>query len=343
MTRKLLIASSMVETKPKEPGQTILKTPRPDRPSTRLWPWLAILLGMGVFLLGGVSFCAANWLRSLPISLSANPAQAHAPITALNVRRTVSYADLSLTVVNAQYASSFNDDLIRPGAAVVRLNMQVTNPAHATVALVYYDIARLLVPTQQPIAPTNVQLASIVPAGATVKGWIDFPVAAGTGTQLAKLKLQLGSMVLNETLVLVPFTGAFHPEQYADHLSQQSLAIYYNFNGYTLTYHLLSVDVRYSYNGVQARAGQQYYVLNWSVDNPNGANVSPGYGFDYIRLVVNGADRPPTDNTLPYAFKAGAKGVGGRVVYIAPKGMNAFSVAFLYQLSSGQNSYDVNL
>ncbi len=333
----------MVETKPKAPGETILKSPRPDRPSTRLWPWLAVLLVTGVFLLGGVSFCAANWLRSLPISLSANSAQAHVQVTMLNVKRTAQYADLSLTVVNAQYASSFNDDLIRPGAAVVRLNMQVTNPTHATIALVYYDIARLLIPTQQPLAPTNVQLASTVPAGATVKGWIDFPVPACTGTQLAKLKLQLGSMVLNETLVLVPFTGAFHPDQYADRLSQQSLTIYYSFNHYTLTYHLLSVDVRYSYNGVQVRAGQQFYVLNWSVDNPNGADVSPGFGFDYMRLIVNGADRPPTANTLPYTFKAGAKGIGGHVVYIAPAGMNAFSVAFLYQLVSGQTTYDVSL
>jgi len=341
MNRKLLITSSMVDTKPKAPGQSILHTPRPDRPSTRLWPWLAILLGTGVFLLGGVSFCAANWLRSVPIALNANSVEARVQVTTLNVKRTASYADLSLTIANAQYASSFNDDLIRPGPAVVRLNMQVTNPTHAPIALVYYDIARLLVPAQKPIAPTNVQLASAVPTGATVKGWIDFPVAAGT--QLAKLKLQLGSTVLNEMLVLVPLTGAFHPEQYLDHLSPQSLVIYYNFKGYTLTYHLLSVDVRYSYNGVQARAGQQYYVLNWSVDNPNGADVSPGLGFDYIRLVVNGADRPPGDNTLPYTFKAGAKGIGGRVVYIAPKGMNAFSVAFLYQLSPGQDSYGVNL
>lgn len=292
-------------------------------------------------MLGGVSFWAANWLRSVPLALNANTGQAHVQITTLDVKRTASYADLNLTVVSAQYATSFGDDLIRTGPAVVRLNMQVTNPTRATIALVYYDIARLLVPTQKPIAPTNVQLASAVPQGATIKGWIDFPVAAGT--QLAKLKLQLGSIVLNETLVLVPFTGAFHPEQYLNRLSPQSLVIYYSFKGYTLTYHLLSVDVRYSYNGMQARAGQQFYVLNWSVDNPNGADVSPGFGFDYIRLVVNGADRPPIDNTLPNTFKAGAKGIGGRVVYGAPAGMKAFSVAFLYQLSPGQNSYDFSL
>ena len=319
----------------------MLNTPRPERPSTRLWPGLAVLLVTGAILLGVVSVLAVNWLRSLPIALNGNTNTARVPVTTLNVKRTAAYADLSLTVVSAQYAASFSDDLIRPGPAVVRLNMQVTNATHGDIALVYYDVARLLVPGQQPIAPTNVQLASATPQGATVKGWIDFPVPAST--QLAELKLQLGSTALNETLVLVPFTGAFHPEQYLNHLSPQSLVIYYNFKGYTLTYHLMSVDVRFSYNGVQARAGQQFYVLNWSVDNPNGADVSPGFGFDYKRLVVNGADRPPIDNTLPYTFKAGSAGVGGRVVYSAPAGMKTFSVAFLYQLSQGQNSYDVGL
>jgi len=341
MTRKLLISSSVLDAKQKTPGQSILNTPRPERPSTRLWPGLVILLVTGIFLLGVVSFVTWNWLRSVPITLNANANPARVQVTTLTVKRTVSYADLSLTVVSVQYAPSFNDDFIRPGPAVVRLNMQVTNTTRGAIALVYYDIARLLMPKQKPIVPTNVQLVSTVPQGATVKGWIDFPVAAGT--QLANLKLQLGSIVLNETLVVVPFTGAFHPEQYLNHVSPQSLIIYYSFKGYTLTYHLMSVDVRYSYNGIQATAGQQFYVLNWSVDNPNGADVSPGLGFDYLRLIVNGANRAPLYNTLPYTFKAGAKGIGGRVVYSAPAGMKTLSIAFLLQLSAGQETYQTSL
>ncbi len=344
MARKLLVTSSVLDAKQKTPGESILNTPRPQRPSTRLWPWLTILLVTGILLLGGVSLFTWNWLRSVPLTLNTNTNSASVQVTTLHVNRTASYADLNLTVASAQYAPSFSDDLIHTGPAMVRLNMQATNTTHGSIALVYYDIARLLIPhtpKQQPIAPTNVQLASTVQQGATVKGWIDFPVAAGT--QLAGLKLQLGSMVLNEMLVVVPFTGAFHPEQYQHHLSPQSLTIYYSFKGDTLVYHLVGVDVRYSYNGVQAKAGQQYYVLNWSVDNANGVDVSPGFGFDYIRLIVNGADRPPIDNTLPYTFKAGSKAVGGRVVYGAPAGMKSFSVGFLYQLEPGQNTYQVNL
>lgn len=341
MTRKLLVTSSVLNAKQKTPGQSILNTPKPERPSTRLWPGLTILLVTGVLLLGGVSFFAWNWLRNVPITLDANANPASVQSTTLHVKRIASYADLSLTVVSAQYAPSFSDDLIHSGPAVVRLNMQVTNTTRGSIALVYYDIARLLIPKQQPIAPTNVQLASAVQQEATVNGWIDFPVAAGT--QLANLKLQLGSMVLNETLVVVPFTGAFHPDRYLNHLSSQSLIIYYSFKGYTLAYHLMSVDVRYSYNGIQASAGQQFYVLNWSVDNANGADVSPGLGFDYIRLIVNGANRAPIYNTLPSIFKAGARDIGGRVVYGAPAGMHVLSIGFLFQLSPGQNTYQTSL
>lgn len=339
MTRRTLATSSLLETGQKTPGQNILHTPRPQRPSNRLWPWLVILLVVGIVLLGGVSLFTWNWLRSVPITLNANPV--HPQVTTFNVNRTASYADLSLTVVNAQYATSFGDDLIHSGSAVVRLNMQVTNKNSAPIALVYYDIARLLLSKQQPIAPTNVQLASSVQPGATVKGWIDFPVA--TDTQLAKIQLQLGSAVLNEYLVVIPFTGAFHPDQYLNHVTPQSYTVYYNFKGYTLVYHLTSVDVRNSYNGIQCHVGQQFYVLNWSVDNPNGVDVSPGLGFDYIRLIVNGTDRPPQYNSLPYTFKAGSKGVGGHVVYGGPAGLKVIPFAFLIQLAQGQDTYQVNL
>ncbi len=271
--------------------------PRPQHSSTRLWPWLSILLVTGILLLGVVSYVTWNWLHNVSVSFSSNPV--HAQTATLQVNRTVSYADLSLTVLSVQYAASFSDDFIHPGPAVVRLNMQVTNKTRASIAVVYYDIARLLAPKQPP--------------------------------------------VLNETLVVVPFSGAFHPEQYLNQLSPQTLTIYYNFKGYTLAYNLMSVDARYSYNGVQVKAGQQYYVLNWSVDNTNGSDVSPGYGFDYMRLIVNGADRPPIDNTLPNIFKAGSKGVGGRVVFIASAGMTIVSIAFLLQLSPGQDTYQVNL
>ena len=307
--------------------------------SARLGPWLSLILVVGVFILIMASITAWTWLKGLKIQITSTPVLPQ--VTTLNVQRTIPYADLNFTVLNVQYATSFTNDDIHAGPAVVRLNMRVTNPNNFAVSVIYYDIARLLISKLQPVAPTNLSLSTGPKPGASETGWIDFPVAQNT--QLNTLKLQLGSTALGEMLVTIPFTGSFNPGQYADKVSPQSLTIPYNFEGYMLTYHLRSVDIRYSYAGAQCKTGQQFYVLNFSVDNGNGANVSPGYGYDYVRLFVNGADRPPIDNTLPYTFKAGANGVGGRVVFSEPKGLNSLQIDFRLQLVVGVQSYSIGL
>ncbi|HEX6477518.1 MAG TPA: hypothetical protein VF043_01640 [Ktedonobacteraceae bacterium] len=309
------------------------------RRSSRLGPWLSIILVVGIFSMTVVSLFTWNWLKTLKIQTSNTTVPP--PVTTLNVQRTVPYADLNFTVLNVQYATSFANDDIHAGSAVMRLNMRVANPNKFPVSVIYYDIARLLVPKLQPVAPTNVSLSAGPEPGASETGWIDFPVAQNT--QLNTLKLQLGSAAIGEMLVTMPFTGAFNPGQYSGKVVPQSLTIPYNFEGSILNYRLLSVDIRYSYGGMQCKAGQQFYVLNFSVDNGNGANISPGYGYDYIRLFVNGANRPPIDNTLPYTFKAGATGVVGHVAYAEPKGLNSLQIAFLLQVVVGEQSYSINL
>ena len=338
MTKKPANISTTVETKPKTSGQKIANKPEstPPRP---FWPWLAALLILGLLLLGSISYVTENWLSHL--SFLTSPSVQQQRITTLNIHRTLIYADLTITVVNAQYAASFSDDEIQAGPALARLNMQVSNKTPDAISVVYYEVARLLIPKQAPIAPTNVQLATTYSPGASATGWIDFPIVRDL--QLSTLKLQLGSTALNETRVLLPFSGSFNPTLYADRISQQSLTISYSFRGYALTYHLNSIDIRYSYKGTQVKAGRQFYVLNLSVDNPNGVDVSPGLGFDYIRLVINGNNLPPIDNTLPYGFKAGSHGIGGRVVYMAQAGMKSLTIGFLLQLVQGQHNYPVNV
>jgi hypothetical protein len=344
MTKKPILARTSLDVPPREKnGQTlsrekIITTPESAEPR-RLWLWLTLLLLVGVLALSVVGYTTWNWLRSLP--LLSSEAAVQPAITTLPVGRTLPYADLSFTVLNAQYATSFSDDTIRAGPALVRLNMRVANQTSGTIALVYYEIARLLVPQKAPIAPANAQLAASVPPQVGVEGWLDFPVQAGV--QLSSLKLQLGSAALGETLVVLPVSGAFHPQAYAGYHSPQSLVISYYFEGSTLIYHLNSIDVRYSYNGSEVTAGKQFYVLNFTVDNPNGIAVSPGYGFDYIRLVINGNNLPPIDTTLPNTFKAGARSAGGHVTYVAQAGMKSLTIAFLRQLVSGQENYPVSL
>ena len=320
-------------------GTKFLKRGNPSRQ----WLLFSSLLIVGIIMLTLVSSTVLGFLKNVKFSF--NPAPTPVPTLSFNVNRTAPYAGLVYTVLNAQYATSFDDDGIRTGPAIVRLNMKVTNPSSEQISVIYYDIARLIAPKLDPISPTNVTLSVGPRARSSETGWIDFSVPAGI--RLDTLKLRLGSTVIGEYLVTIPFSGAFHPEKYKDRSSPQSLDINYGFPPsapLNLVYHLSRVDIRYAYRGNQAKAGQQYYVLNFSVSNPNGVKVSPGFGYDYVRLIYNdGSTHPPIDNTLPYTFNAFAKGVNGRVEFVGPAGLGSITIDFLVQYTSAGNNYTVSL
>lgn len=346
MARKPVLTEQSQKTTPtttdtirRNPFRKSVVNPPKDAEPKRLWLWITLLLVAGALVLGIAGTATWNWIRAFPLFTSSTIAPP--AVTTLKVARTMPYADLAVTVLNAQSSSAFSNDAIHAGPLTVRLNMQVSNPTPSLISITYYDVARLLVPKHAPITPTNMQLATDVPARGSVKGWIDFPIP--NGLQLPSLKLQLGSIQLNETLVVLPLSGPYQPARFAVHHSPQSLVIYYTFEGNTLTYHLNSVDVSYSYHGHEVKSGDQFYILNFTVDNPNGVDVSPGFGYDYIRLVTDSVNRAPIDNTLPNTFKAGAQGVGGHVVYIEPVGLNTLTIGFLLQLYAGQNNYSVGL
>ena len=320
-------------------GTNLRIPPRPPRQ----WLLFSGLLILGVIVLGYVSYTTLGWLKNVKFSL--NPAPTPVPTHTFDVQRTATYAGLDFTVLNVQYATSYADDSIRSGPAIVRLNMKVTNKSTDQISIIYYDIARLIAPKLDLMSPTNVSLSVGPKPGTSETGWIDFTAPAGL--QLGTLKLQLGSSMLGEYLVTIPFTGKFNPGIYNGGSSPQSLDINYYFPYYApllLTYHLSRVDIRYSYDGTQAKAGQQYYVLNFSVTNPNGVKVSPGFGYDYVRLTYNGGPPyPPVDNTLPYGFNAGAKDVKGVVAFLGPAGLRSITIDFLRQYTSAGTEYTVSL
>jgi hypothetical protein len=344
MAKKSLITSSEMRsvsnTSAQDSSPKGVSYPPKNSQHTRLWLWIIVLLILGLVLFGSVSNIALHWLNSLHFTPSSNTTISP-DITTYNVGRSGTYAGLSYTVLNAQYATAFPDDTIQAGPALVRVNLQVANKSTDTIAVVYYDVARLVVPGLKPIAPTNMQLSIGPKPGASEVGWLDFPVSKGV--QLSTLKLLLGSQLLNEALLIIPFHGAYDANHFAAKTYPQTLTIWYNFSGNILVYHLKSVNVQYAYGGSQAAVGQQFYVFNFTVDNNNGAMISPGYGFDYIRLIINGYNTPPIDNTLPYGFKAGAQGVAGRVVYKGPVGLTRLNFAFLVQVVQGQSVYSVDL
>ena len=296
----------------------------------------------GIVVLIFATSLSTGWFHRL--SAIINPATTPLTITTLGIQRGAPYAGLDYTLVNAQAASSFPDDPIHSGVAVVRLNLTVANHTIGAASVLYYDAARLIAPKLAPIEPTNVTLSADPAPGTSQSGWIDFAVSQPV--QLAALKLQLGSMSQRESLVTIPFTGSFDPAQYADRTVHQSLTVNYYFPYYApnlLYYHLTAVEVRYDYNGSQAKAGQQFYVLDFQVDNPNGSTVSPGLGYDYIRVVIGGSPRPPDDSTLPYGFKGNAHHVGGHVAFSAPAGLHALTIEFLVQYGNGGSYSTVRL
>ncbi len=107
---------------------------------------------------------------------------------------------------------------------------------------------------------------------------------------------------------------------------------------------IISAAWRYEKHTRELRVRQvsAIYIFNFQVDNQTGADVSPGFGFDYMRMVVGNYGNPPVDNTLPSTFKNG-KTTTGRVVFTAPAGLHNFSVRFLYQLVAGQQDYPMSI
>lgn len=321
-------------------GIPVIKKKRP----AVFWPWLGALLIVGLVIVGVVTLSVWNWLNDLQQGIGGN--QPSSSISTVNVGRSAIYADLNVTLVNVQDAAFFSDDPIHAGQATVRATVRVNNSTANTVVITYYDVARLLVPGHQPVAPTNLNLSAAPQAKTTQTGWIDFPVAKNI--DLNSLQLLFGNAATNEMLVSIPVAGKYNPSQYSGHLYHPSLTVTYYFQGwhlpaYNLTYRLSSVNVSNSYNGVETKNGQQYYTLNFAVDNPNQASVAPGYGYDYLRLALSGGNRYPMDNTLPNSFKPNAHGVSGHVTFVGPAGMHTLNIVFLKQAVPGWDSYSTSL
>ncbi len=346
MAKKTAIVPVLSRSEEEKEEMLVQTHPRQRKFASLLGFWLVIVLVVGAVIVIIVSSVVGYWLHNVQVPTSinintiGNPATPPVPVTTFNVGRSAAYAGLNMTVVNAQYATSFNDDLIHSGSAIVRLNMQITNPTSTQINVVYYSIARLLAPDKQIIAPTNVDLSVGPKPEKSETGWIDFSVSQTM--KLDALTLQLGSAPQGELLVKIPFSGHFDAAQYGDKVLKPGSEFDYTYNGYTLNYHLTSLEVREAYQGSQCRSGQRYYIFNFQVDNQSGVDVSPGFGFDYIRMVVGNYGNPPIDNTLPSAFKNG-KTATGRVVFTAPAGVHNFSVRFLYQLVAGQQDYPMSI
>src|SRR5690348_5652507 len=116
MAKRSLITSSEMErithtstndTSPKR----MLYPPKNTQSSSKLWLWIVALLLIGIMLFGGVSYVALHLLQKVHITVGSGYTQPL--ITTYPVGRHGMYAELTYTVLNTQYASSFPNDTIQ--------------------------------------------------------------------------------------------------------------------------------------------------------------------------------------------------------------------------------------
>jgi hypothetical protein len=326
---------------PAEAGAPVMGTEARRRNKSLFWFWLCIILVILVLIIGIASSLISVWLRN--VKPEASQTLRPVPITTLSVQRTAPYAGLAITVINAQYALYFVDDTAHPVPATVRLNVQITSHNNSQSKVAYYDSMHLLIPgSASPVALSNTNLPTAsIQSGAKVTGWLDFAVAKGT--QLDMLTLQIGSAITSESLVGIPMKAPFDASRYADKTYAQSSTFSFNWNGHILLYHLTNIEVRYAYQGSQAKVGQQFYVFDFTVDNPTTIDAAPGNSLSYLRLTATSYNQPPIDSNLPGSFKAGTSNHTGYVVFAGPANMHTFMLDFLSPNSSTAQSFNVNI
>ena len=142
---------------------------------------LLLVIGMGSYIAIGV----------LGIHLGSPNGGVQPPITTTQLNTTVTYAGVHLTIQNAQQADSFVNDPNTATDGMVRLTIQEQNPTATTVSWLYSDIARLILPNKNALAPTFVKAKVGIAPAATQTSFIDFAVP--NSTKINQLAVRLGA------------------------------------------------------------------------------------------------------------------------------------------------------
>jgi len=300
-----------------------------------------IILLLGVLVLGTVGFFVfrsatsrGNNTASSGTNSEITPTQA--PLTTIPINATVNYASVNITIVNAQQATSFADDIGTLAHGVVRLNLHavqsdVNNVYFASAPIFAYpESFALLLPggNNVAVAPGGYKDLS----GPARKGdqttWIDFP--ASTGLKVDQMILQIGKDT--EEQVRVPLTGHADLSQYQPRQSMPDLRVQFGSMFWTLK----TVTRKLSDSGTQVDKGMRFLVLTFSLDNPGteGLNAFPP---DYMRLQYGG-----TIITLEQAVigdaAAGTTNIQGLVSFRVPQDTTTATCILLPDHTPGATS-----
>ena len=303
-----------------EPLFPMPSTPTKRRRSGRFGLLLVLLLLL--LLIGIGSYVAINLLHGGSAGGGTQP-----PITSTPLNTTVTYAGVTLTIVDAQQADSFIHDPNTATDGMVRLTIQEQNPSASRVSWLYSDIARILLPDKNVVSPTFVNATVGIAPGATQHSIVDFAVPHSD--KLNQLTLLLGAT--NEAQLSIPLVAHVNLSKYAPRsVSLNGQMVYLGLN-YTLT----KATSQLSIAGQQASKGKVFVEVTLSVANTLSQLAIPGSAYDYIRLQSGTTTATPVNTTLPVSFDTGVTDKIGTVTFLVPNGSTAFTLVLLPQSQNG--------
>lgn len=287
---------------------------------------LLLILGTGVYL---AITMPGGRLRGLVTS--------QASIRTVNLHIPVTYAGISLTLLNVQQAQNFVDDPQSTDDGMVRLHLQERNTTTTSITWNYADSARLLVRGRVAAAPVYVQSTGKIAPGAAQSSVLDFTMPRGI--DLSTASLQLGTS--SEAQMRIPLAGQTNLSQYQAQTRQQ----HGNTDYFGLSWTLTSTTTSLSVPGQQADRGMEYLTLSLTVDNTLMQQVISGSPFEYARVKINGKTFAPVSTTLPVSFASGATGKRGTLTFLIPQDSASGTFFFVSQNSSadGPPSIDFSL
>ncbi len=246
-------------------------------------------------------------------------------ITTTSLNSTVTYAGLTITVLNVQQSERLNDDPNTSTTGMVRVHLQAENKTTVPVSLRYNDIAHLVLPGGNIVVATYVMASSRVAPGTTQTGVVDFTVP--TMTKVEQLILRLGAA--NEEQMDIPLMKNADLGKYAPVTTSLKGTLQYQGLDWVLT----SATSQLSVEGQQASKGMHYVILTLSVTNTLSQTAIPGSAYDYVRLKAGNVMTMPQDTTLPVSFEAGATDKMGTVTFLVPQ--NATTLTFILMSQHG--------
>ena len=273
---------------------------------------LLILLGAGGFFafryVTGRSIKAANTGKNSEIT----PTQATLKMTPINAM--VNYASVTLTIINAQQATSFADDNGTSAQGVVRLNLHavqsdVNKDFTSAPVFAYPECFTLFLPGGNKVSMGGYKDLTGPAQKEDRTTWIDFP--ASTSLKVDQMILQIGKDT--EEQIQVPLTGNANLSQYQPKQNTPNLRVAFGSMFWTLK----TVTFKLSDSGTQVEKGKRFLVLTFSLDNPgtDGYNAFPP---DFIRLQYGGTTIALEQAVIGDAA-AGTTNIPGLVSFLVPQ------------------------